>query len=278
MMPKMKIAVLDVGHGAFTYSETPMGDNLVIDLGKGAVIPSVFLKRIPAISELQISHPHADHFDDIVEISKKKIKSFRCPELKRFDNNAMNSKNGNEEKIAKLKHLQRTVPADNRAVRVGKGFNHSLWAQAEANIDYSDANTASIVTTLSYKGVKFLNGGDLPERGWENLLEDPNFVSTISGTTIFQVPHHGRREGICQAIFDLDKFSPMLCIISDKAVEGQNEDTAFTEWYTERSKGCKIVGYHEPRKVLTTRADGSIFIEVNEKGQWWIYPNTEWRN
>lgn len=275
-MLKLEVGILDVSHGDFVYAVTPTGDNLVIDVGTGDVVPSIFLKTINEISELQISHPHTDHFDDIVGISKKTIKSFRCPSLVKFDDQVIGWKKSDKAKIAALRELKARIKADNAAVKAGRGFSHTVYFAD--NIDYKDPDTASAVTILAYKGVKLLFGGDLPASGWENLLKKSDFVSAVSGTNVFKVPLHGRQEGCCQALFDLKEFKPLLCIISDKSLEKDNKSTVAMDWYSKRASGCRIVGYDGPRKVLTTRSDGSIFIKINEKGSCWVYPNTRWRS
>ncbi len=275
-MLKLEVAILDVSQGDFVYAVTPTGDNLVIDVGTGDVVPSIFLKNINQISELQISHPHINHFDDILRISKKTIKSFRCPSLAKFDDKVIGRKKTDKAKIAALRELEARVTADNDAVKTGRGFSHTVYFAD--NIDDKDPNTASAVTILAYKGVKLLFGGDLPASGWENLLKKSDFVSAVSGTNVFKVPLHGRQEGCCQALFDLKEFKPLLCIISDKSLDNDNKSTVVTDWYAKRASGCRIVGYDGPRKVLSTRSDGSIFIKINEKGTCWVYPNTRWRN
>jgi len=273
---KLEVAILDVSHGDFIYAVTPTGNNLVIDVGTGDVVPSIFLKTINEISELQISHPHAGHFDDIIDISKKTIKSFRCPSLVEFDDKVLGWRKNDKAKITALRELKARMKADNDAVKAGRGFSHTVYFAD--NIDYKDPNTASAVTLLAYKGVKLLFGGDLPASGWENLLEKQDFVSAVSGTNVFKVPLHGRQEGCCQALFDLKEFKPLLCIISDKSLDKDHKSTVATDWYSKRASGCRIVGYDSPRKVLSTRSDGSIFIKINDKGACWIYPNTRWRS
>ena len=62
-----------------------------------------------------------------------------------------------------------------------------------------------------------------------------------------------------------------------QAIEKDNKNTVATDWYSTRALGCNVVGYDGERNVLTTRSDGSIFIEVNEEGKYWVYPNTKWK-
>jgi competence protein ComEC len=103
-MYKLKICVLNVGHGDCIYVETPLGNNLVIDCGCGDTVPSEFLSSIGVrkIDELQISHPHTDHFDDIVNISRKNIGSLRCPSLDNFHDNVIGWSNQDHQKITTL--------------------------------------------------------------------------------------------------------------------------------------------------------------------------------
>lgn len=272
-MAKLKVAFLNVGHGDFVYALSPLGDTMVIDVGTGDVVPSEFLSPVKTINELQISHPHTDHFDDIVEMSKKTIRSLRMPNLDNFSDKAIGWRKSDKEKIAALRALRKKVPQNNSAVSCRDGFSHSVWTPTGAN--YDNPNTASLVTILSYGNVKILFGGDLPDSGWQSLLLQPNFVQAAKGTTIFKVPHHGRKEGCSEALFKL--ISPKLCVISDKPIGAGNENTVATDWYTKRTSGCNVVGYKDPRKVLSTRNDGSIFVEVDEKDTWRVYPDTRWR-
>jgi len=271
-MADLRIGFLDVGHGDFIYATTPLGANLIIDVGTGDVVPSIFLSEISNISELQVSHPHTDHFDDIIAISKKNIASFRCPSLDGFTDDRIGWTKSDKAKIAKLRQMRREIAADNEAVTVGQEFDHTVWFPQ--NVDINDPNTASAVTTLAFKGVKILLGGDLPASGWKDLLNNSKFVGAITGTTIFKVPHHGRSEGCCNELFDV--ITPMLCVISDKSIEKDNKNTAATKWYSDRTTGCIVAGCKDKRKVVSTRSDGSIFIKINDKGEWWVHPGTCW--
>jgi beta-lactamase superfamily II metal-dependent hydrolase len=270
---KLKIAVLNVGHGDFIYSVTPLGDNLVIDCGFGDIVPSSYLSKVSIISELQISHPHTDHFDDLLGIGNKTIKSFICPDLSVFSDDQIGWKEKDKDKIAKLRTMKAQIKPDNNAVSVNGEFSHTVWFPGD--VDPNNPNTTSCVTILSYNGFKMLFGGDLPNSGWENLLKKDNFVKALSGVQVFKVPHHGRTEGCSDALFEYIK--PMLCIISDKPLDKDNRNTASTDWYTKRTSGAKINGYDGQRKVLTTRNDGSIFIDVADTGAWTVYPNTSWK-
>jgi hypothetical protein len=120
---------------------------------------------------------------------------------------------------------------------------------------------------------KILFGGDLPDNGWCNLLKNEEFRSAIKGTNVFKVSHHGRAEGCSDELFK--HISPKLCIISDKPIDETNKNTVSTSWYEDRTSG--IYFGDKLRKVLTTRNDGSIFIDVQSDSNWSVYRNTSWR-
>jgi beta-lactamase superfamily II metal-dependent hydrolase len=283
-MSILKISVLNVGHGDFIYAITPLGNNLVIDCGSndgGDVSPAQFLKNVHTIDELQISHPHTDHFGDIIEIGRKKINSFRCIPLEKFADGVIGWKNNDQDRINALRILKEIIAVDNNAICCNYNFEHSIFYPT--NIDYTDPNTASCVTILSYAGFKILFGGDLPDSGWINLLKNADFREAIKGVNVFKVPHHGRKEGCSSKLFEYFKYnspqSPQLCIISDKPIDETNKNTVATDWYAYHSTGAKVTnnGAVTTRKVVSTRNDGSIFIEVHDDGSWFVYLNTTWR-
>jgi beta-lactamase superfamily II metal-dependent hydrolase len=275
MASQLKISILDVGHGDFIYAETPFGERLVIDCGSGDVVPSKFLAPVTSITELQISHPHTDHFDDLPGLCAKTIQSFRCPPLQLFTDDVIGWRQSDAAKIGLLRRLQNAVPPNNAAVTTGSGFQHSVWGPT--NVDYSNPNSASLVTVLGFGGFRMVFGGDLPDAGWRNLLAQRGFAACIEGTHILKVPHHGRAEGRSPALFDA--MSPQLCVISDKPVDDDNVNTESTAWYTARSSGCNVTanGSVYQRKVLTTRNDGSIHIVAREDGTWLVYAGTAWK-
>jgi beta-lactamase superfamily II metal-dependent hydrolase len=272
-MANLKISVLNVGHGDFIYAETPKGHSLVIDCGfdDGDVSPAKFLSKLSTIHELQISHPHTDHFSEIAALSKKTIKSFRCPALDTFKDETIGWRNKDAAAIKALRTLAKTTTSDDGAVPVGDSFEH--WVFPARAIDYADPNTASYVTILRYGEFKMLFGGDLPESGWDALLKEQKFVDAIKGTNIVKVSHHGRKEGCSTALFE--KITPDLCVISDKSIDKTNENTVCTTWYSQRATG---VNWSDGtvRKVLTTRSDGSIHIQT-AGGGFHVWGGVNWK-
>ena len=277
-MSKLKISVLNVGHGDFISITSPHGEELIIDCGSGdktgEIKPHKFLEKITKIHELQISHPHTDHFDDIINIANKNILSFRCPSLDKFGNDTIGWKKQDKEKLEKLKELKDSIASNNEIVPFKNGFGHTVWPPTI--IDPKRPNSASMITTVYYGSFKMLFGGDLQTDGWEELLKKDKFVNAIKGTTFFKVPHHGRESGCSEKLMEILKPTLRLCIISDKCLEKDNENTANTQWYSDRVDNGISFGDTE-RKVLTTRNDGSIHIHADNKGKWTVWTNTTWK-
>ena len=273
-----------MGHGDFVFAQTPQGQSLIIDCGSGDVVPSEFLSKISTIDELQISHPHTDHFTDLPALSGKNIRSFRCPSLVGFDDAEMGWRNSDRNAIAALRQMAGRLSSNDAAVPVGYGFNHTVWEAPGATVDYSDPNTVSYVTTLSYGTFKMLFGGDLPTEGWEAHMKNPAFVRAIAGTTILKVSHHGRDVGTCDELFGPLGISPALCVISDKAIDSSNENTVRVDWYRQRTRGVPFSTRETPpkplgtRHVLTTRRDGSIHFQANGLGNWRVWTECRWEN
>jgi len=280
-MAKFKMAFLDVGHGDFIFCQTPLGGTMVIDCGSGGIVPSTFLSKIQKIDELQISHPHTDHFDDIVNLSGKPIQSFRCPPLSIYSDNAIGWKKNDLNKIRVLRNMEKSIQANNYALKTDASFDYAVWPSPIIN--ENDPNSASQVTLIVINDFRILCGGDLPTNGWLELLRDTNFCKQVNAIDVFKIPHHGRENAFCKELLDFIK--PRIGIISDKPLDKDNENTVATSKYTSAIQtdggGIEFFGVTDgvsvgKRYVLTTRKDSSIFITANSKSDFLIRTNTTW--
>jgi hypothetical protein len=85
--------------------------------------------------------------------------------------------------------------------------------------------------------------------------------------TAVMASHHGRESGCCTELFDL--FRPQLVIISDDERQFDSQDT--DDWYRNRCTGAVFAANPDVRRyVATTRKDGSMRIDVDAAGRWWI--------
>jgi beta-lactamase superfamily II metal-dependent hydrolase len=126
--------------------------------------------------------------------------------------------------------------------------------------DFDDENNLSLVSFISYGGLKIVFPGDLEKAGWKKLLEQETFRQELAGVNVFLASHHGRQSGCCEEVFNYCK--PDIVIFSDKSKGFQTQETV--DWYANRCKGVSYRG--STRKVFTTRHDGNIKLMANGYG------------
>lgn len=122
-------------------------------------------------------------------------------------------------------------------------------------------NNSSTVVVLSYKGFKFFFPGDLMKDGWEALLKRDSFKKALEGTRFFIASHHGHSSGYTNEIFKMCK--PWINIVSEKS--GEEVDSA----YSSEENASGVIIENKLRRMITTRKDGSIVIQVDENGKWY---------
>jgi beta-lactamase superfamily II metal-dependent hydrolase len=139
---------------------------------------------------------------------------------------------------------------------------------------FDDTNNLSLAVFVSFGPFTILFGGDMEKAGWERLLLNPWFVARLRDVNVYVASHHGRENGICDGLFE--HMSPQLIVFSDGTEEFETQET--TGWYARRSSGAKVtmkpssgMGVRQ-RKVMTTRRDGTISIDVANDGWWTVTP------
>ena len=214
-----------------------------------------------------ITHPHLDHMEDMLNFDVLSPRSFYRPHhLTEAEIWGGNCSAAPETKAIIQKYIDANTmynqPADPATSAAeannngGVGFDFFYPTKCPR----TNVNNHSVVTVMTYGGVKFLLPGDNEPPSWEELLKMPNFVQAIRGTHVLVAPHHGRQSGFHRPLFD--HISPVLTLVSD----GRVVDTSATNRYTEVSRGWDVNrrgGGTLRRYCVTTRNDGSIDIEVN---------------
>lgn len=107
----------------------------------------------------------------------------------------------------------------------------------------------SYVLKVEYAGVKILLGGDASPEAWEDMLNE--YRPETLKSNIFLAPHHGSKENIHKKAFEA--IDPDFVIVS--IARGVEYDYAF---YKQLAK----------QQVLSTKANGTIRVEVKENGQY----------
>jgi competence protein ComEC len=268
----LKSIFWDVQHGLAATIVTPNNRYIEIDLGTGSYgsnnrlfSPLNHLKYNWGVSQLDyviFTHPHTDHIDDIINFHEVAPPTISRPNHLTEED----VRNGNpaSDRIKIDSYLD-----INRAYNNPVGVSNHLdspenWGGASINsflpttCATSNLNNHSIVTVLSYAGMKILIPGDNEPPSWNELLSRPDFISAIRNTDILVAPHHGRDSGYSAELFRF--ITPKLVIVSD----GQVCDTTAVNRYSQQATGWLVhrrSGVTAQRKCLATRNDGVIVIE-----------------
>jgi beta-lactamase superfamily II metal-dependent hydrolase len=269
----LKIIVWNVQHGSAAYIQTPNSKHIAIDLGaseatNGGFSPLAHLQRegIKKLDHVTITHPHMDHFDDILRFDELHPGSLLIP--KHLTEN--NIRNGNpkpspeaDEKIRKYLEISgrytNPVTPENSIKLPENNGGVSIQTFIPNQASTGNLNNHSVVSVVEYSGVKILIPGDNEPPSWEELLSQSRFTTAIEGTHVLVAPHHGRESGFHGPLFD--HFHPLITLISD----GRTVDTSATDRYSAITQGLQVSrrnGTIRNRKCVTTRNDGHIEVKV----------------
>lgn len=291
--------MLPVGQGDSMFIVSPTGLVILVDCGSDGVYSTAkFLGKLlhdhvgkvqapknKEVSQLIITHPHADHFSDIHEFYGKH-KTYGIATLTRrkdlvdrADGRAserMRSGDldqGRAEKVSLLKQMSDaySYPADAKVYgfeltryQIGKGWldeNHS-------SNDQKYFNNSSIVCLIKFGGHKILLTGDLESDGWSELLKYENFVADAAGATFIAASHHGHNSGWNPQIVEkLGK--PLLWFVSTKRADPHCASAYSSDVF---SKGIDFGG--GTRRLFSTKNGCNIELLVKKNGDYSIAEST----
>ena len=274
----MKFITYDVEHGSCHVLRVPNQneDVFMFDAGsKEDFSPALHLKDAWGISSLRwlaISHLDSDHITDISNVDL--ICPNDCPvalDYPKVSDEILLASHGGEipatiEVFKEFsKRFVRPVPDIDDPGYFWGGVKFARFKNNEE--DFDDINNLSQVTFIDYVGTTILLPGDLEKPGWMKLLEKPDFIDWLQSTDILVASHHGRDSGFCSEVFDNEtgKCKPIITIFSDKSIV----DSSVPEKYRAVTQGMwctKGDGSRYPRRVLTTRSDGAILVDVSSSG------------
>ncbi|OXE36688.1 MAG: hypothetical protein CGW95_06145 [Phenylobacterium zucineum] len=276
----MKLEIHDVDHGACVVITSPQGHRLMLDCGQSLSrpwFPSITYGG-GVINTLLLMNLDEDHVEDLDDL-------WKSTSIKALGSNPTVS--AEALKAMKTSGMRRGVTrAHNILSALGPGF-HGEWLDGLGGVqwqafwnkyecDFTDTNNLSLVVFVKYGAFTALFGGDLETAGWNKLLMIPAFRARLPEVSLFMASHHGRESGKCEELFTL--CAPQLIVFSDGQKEYESQET--TGWYSRRAKG--IPDWTQPagllgqprRRVMTTRSDGTIRIDVAVNGNWNVTPNS----
>ena len=267
----MRVHVFDVEHGECNAIETPSGDLVLVGVGHNSTKnwrPSDWLcRRNQRPSCIVLSNLDRDHLSDLPSFEPHlrpnviQRNTNVTPEWVRALKIAQSGEvhNSIETALQWMENVFTVFTGSPISANLGmetKFFYHSPET-------FQDTNNLSVVTFVCHNGCGILFPGDLETAGWKEFLKNFDFLDCLRRTSILIASHHGRESGYCEEVFNY--CSPHAVIISDKPV---SHDTQNHSLYQPHCSGLNFSGV--TRKVLTTRSDGKMTIDVPASGNYTV--------
>lgn len=228
------VSFLDVGQGDAIFVRTSDDYIVLIDGGPGPMVLDEIAKVMPIYSRtidlVTLTHPHADHVNGLVEITKrynvKQILIVGTPSHNAFYQELL--------RIVEMKDIEVLFASSRNDFRIGNEvFLDILWPiENEAGVAYENLNNASVAMRVIWgnegnqgndvkdvienvvenvagnvKNVKFLLTGDAEIEEESEILE-ANFDISAD---ILKAGHHGSRTASSEAF--LRKVEPKVMVI-----------------------------------------------------------------
>lgn len=262
----MQVFIFDVEHGFCAAVVSPNGKLLLIDCGHNASTgwrPSAWVASLGVpIEELIVTNADEDHVSDLPQLNA------RC-DIKSLLVNPMSAdwiRNAKWDTHARWNGIGPGIQALIEMIPSPGYLPHppidwggmTVACFSHPTTLFTDTNNLSVVTFVSYAGLRMIFPGDLTKQAWGVFLADRQFVSLLNRCNVFVAAHHGREDGYAPAVFDrgLTRYRPELVIVSDKE---RMYDTQEVD-YSRHAIGISWNGGRETRSTLTTRNDGALTI------------------
>ena len=270
-MSEIKMTFFDVGHGSCAHIQTPNGKHILIDIGGSEDFSPAYhlayIEGIRSLDALVITHPHKDHYYDIVNLERCGIKPrILCRPKSAFpiDSTKLDIKDRDKADYVNAmneRYTQDVDPTDDPFLSdVNGGLVWQNFYADQTDRDKTDPNTFSGVYVLTFGGRKIVLTGDNNKEILDNMIKDPKFKTAVRNADFLLAPHHGRTTDFCPNFFEV--VNPRATVVSDKCCEHDSQiDTA-----TCYNSGRGVLFNGDQRHVLTTRKDGNIILRITDQG------------
>ncbi|MDZ7723438.1 MAG: hypothetical protein U5R06_11690 [candidate division KSB1 bacterium] len=254
----MKLTIHDVGAGGCITLLHENGNCMMWDCGKNEGNQPSRILRSRGVTEIQhffVTNYDEDHISDLPELRTAiTVKSlYRNKSISGEQLRALKKESGPITNTM-VSLLDMISSYTGGPLSPAPDFPNVSWKvfYLPYGEEYCDTNNISLVTFLQFGETKFIFPGDLENKGWEGLLNNPDFVGELNGVNVFVASHHGRENGYCSEVFD--HCSPQVVVISDGEIKYATQEMVNT--YAAHAAGIQFNG--DTRYVLTTRRDGTI--------------------
>jgi beta-lactamase superfamily II metal-dependent hydrolase len=276
----VRVILFDVGQGFCCFLKSATGATLMIDCsGSAKFSPVKYIKEHELggvapingkfLTKLIVTHPHDDHIKDISRVIEELPPYLLLRGLYNWEDVKSPDKSADDyeslDTFAAWQAQYTAVPvyAPNWGRMSIEHFRVPQIILPNTN-NGKAVNNSSFAVIVTFTGTvythKFLFGGDLEQSGWEALLrQNAAFRTAVKGTTFYFASHHGHISGFSTELFTAMGGQPFLNLISATTCYDSHDSR-----YSANARGLYFG--QEQRFTLTTRTDGSIFIDVNDAG------------
>jgi len=257
---ELLLSFLDVGYGDAILIREPGGTAALLDTGypeeNHKLISWLHEHGIKQLDYLLLTHPHADHLGNAVEVLstfQAKTVGDNAEAINRFSTRLTQEMAETYESSIR-NHPRYFKLLRGRNIDMGQVTLEVIWPIEGEYLD--DWNTNSTVIMLKWKGFRALLAADLNHTGEEILLN----MKTDLDADLLKVGHHGAADSSSGAF--LEAVSPRWGVIS----VGPNPwGTPDPDTLTRLDKSCD--------RLLQTPRDEDITFRIFQDGRVWIYTN-----
>src|SRR4030042_2384822 len=205
----LKVNFFDIGQGKAIFIEEPGGSQILIDGGPSDMVLERVSEAMPyfdrEIDLLILTHPDSDHLTGLIEVLKR-YSVGRIIETGIDDPGALYQE---WRKIIREKNIPVVYALAGQKIKIGDDFLLEILFPAQSLIgqNFSNTNSSSIVSRLSYGKNSFLFTGDA-EEATEYYLRA---TGADIDSNILDVGHHGSKNSTSREF--LEEVSPEIAVI-----------------------------------------------------------------
>lgn len=248
--PPLRIHFFDVGQGDAILVQSPSGQNVVYDGGRGrtTMVEHLETVEVTSVALVVASHNHADHIGGLAEVFRRYRPRFYL-------------ENGIPATTLTYRGVLDAVAAagsqllEPTARRISLG-DVALHVVPPPGIPGWDQNNNSVGLIVEYGDFRLSLGGDAEQGQWAWWGEQ--YPDELRAVDVHKASHHGSSNGDSAAA--LSRLSPEVVVISAGRNNSYGHPTA------------KAIGLYGDQGSTVYRTDlqGTILLEVDSSGQYTV--------